>query len=405
MSDPAPTTERPRPKLELADIFRESGEEYCRTHFVTPAQRQVMRAIVQCRTAALGGHLDECDTCGHQRISYNSCRNRHCPKCQGLESARWAEAQLAELLPIEYYHVVFTLPDELNPLARSHPREVYDLLFATATQTLQAFAHRELGGELGITAVLHTWGQALQVHLHLHCIVTGGALTTDGGQFRRCRQGYLFGVLALSQEFRARYVAGLRRWAAAEAAAGASEQAGLERALEQLAEVLSEREFVVYAKRPMSGPRQVVEYLSRYTQRIAISNGRLESVGPGVVRFRWKDYRAGGVVKVMALPVMEFIRRFLQHVLPAGYVRVRHYGLLAPRQRAEKLQQCRELLGVPQREVPSGERSGEERLAELTGRDLRQCEQCGRGRMRRVAEWAWWGNPPVRAVSQERRAA
>jgi len=404
MSLPNVTSEVPRPTFELAQVFREYGAEYCRTHFVTSPQRKVMRAILQCRTAALGGHVDECETCGHQQVSYNSCRNRHCPKCQGLETGLWVEAQLADLLPIEYYHVVFTLPHQLNGLARAYPREVYDLLFAAATQTLLEFGRRELGGELGITAVLHTWGQTLQQHLHLHCIVTGGALAAEGGSFRRCRQGYLFGVLALSAVFRQRYVRGLEQWA--ERAGAKDEEGGrLSGELRRLAEVLGGAEFVVYAKRPMSGPRQVIEYLSRYTQRVAISNSRLESISQGVVSFRWKDYRAGGQVKLCQLPGAEFLRRFLQHVLPAGYVRIRHYGILASRGRREKLARCRALLAAREGEPRGVPPAAVEWLESWREMKRETCEQCGRGRMVRVGEWEWGVRPPPSVAVSERKAA
>jgi hypothetical protein len=264
-----------------------------------------MQAILRRRTAALGGHVEECHNCGAQRIAYNSCRNRHCPKCQRLEQARWVEQQVADLLPLEYYHVIFTLPQELNELARWQPRLVYDLLFAAASASLQESGQRKLGGESGVTAVLHTWGQTLQTHIHLHCLVTGGALSEDGQSFRRCRQGFLFGVEELSAVCRAHYCAGLRRWA--QTAAGAQWAAQVER----LAGELSELAWVVYAKRPLCGPQQTLEYVSRYTQRVAISNARLLELAEGVVSFRYKDYRAGGVSKIMHLPAHEFIRRFL----------------------------------------------------------------------------------------------
>jgi hypothetical protein len=399
------TTQALRPSLEVADIFRAYGSEYLRTHRLTEAQRRVMRAIVQCRTAALGGHVEECDTCGAQRIAYNSCRNRHCPKCQRLQQALWVEARVAELLPIEYYHVVFTLPHQLNELARWYPREVYDLLFAAASETLQEFGRRKLGGELGLTAVLHTWGQTLQQHPHVHCIVTGGALSQDGERFRRCRQGYLFGVQELSAAYRERYCRGLRHWAEEVAAAGWPPGVELAKRLEELAAELSEVAWVVYAKRPLCGPEQVIEYLSRYTQRVAISNSRLVECAEGRVSFRWKDYRAGGMSKVMRLPAEEFIRRFLQHVLPAGYVRIRHYGLLASRERERKLGRCRELLQAAEVERAERRETSAELLLRITGREVSRCERCGSGEMVKVAEWECGESPPVSLWPRERRAA
>ncbi len=399
------TTEAPRPPLEVADIFRAHGAEYLHTHRVTEAQRRVLRAIVQCRTAALGGHIEECDTCGAERIAYNSCRDRHCPKCQRLKQAVWVEERVADLLPIEYYHLVFTLPHELNELARWYPREVYDLLFEAANETLREFSRRELGGELGVTAVLHTWGQTLQYHIHLHCIVTGGALSVDGESFRRCRQGYLFGVKELSAVYRDRYCAGLRRWAREAVGVETPPGAPLAGRLEELARELSEVEWVVYAKRPLCGPEQVIEYLSRYTQRVAISNSRLIELAEGMVSFRWKDYQAGGTIKVMRLPAEEFIRRFLQHVLPEGYVRVRHYGLLASRERERKLARCRELLNAAESRREERKETSAELLLRLTGQDLAQCEQCGEGKMVRVAEWEFGERPLVGLWRRELRAA
>lgn len=397
MFAPAATTEDARPSLEVADIFREYGAGYLQTHHATEEQRRVVRAIILCRTAALGGHVEECGACGHQRIAYNSCRNRHCPKCQGLKQVLWVEARLNELLPIEYYHVVFTLPHEINELARWHPREIYDLLFAAASETLQEFGQRQLGGELGITAVLHTWGQKLQQHIHLHCIVTGGALSEDEQRFRRSRQGFLFDVEELSAAYRNRYCARLRQWSERLAA----EEAGWSMHVAQLADELSGVGWVVYAKRPMTGPEQVIEYLSRYTQRVAISNARLVGLEDGVVIFRWKDYNADGAIKTMRLPAEEFIRRFLQHVLPAGYVRIRHYGLLSSRERERKLNRCRELLGAPAKERVVRVETTVELMARLTGRDVRQCEQCGCGRMVVVSEWRAGESPPRLALRSQ----
>ena len=328
----------PRPLLELADVFRAGGEEYLRTHPVTLQQRRVLRAIVNCRTAALGSHTESCANCGQARIAYNSCRNRHCPKCQQHKQMLWTAQREAELLPIEYFHVVFTLPHELNAVARRYPRTIYDFLFAAATHSLLALGQRTLGGALGITAVLHTWGQTLQQHLHLHCLVTGGALSAAGQRFQRARAGFLGSVEALSASYQQHYVSALQRWAAT------TDDALLARELRDLTQRVAKTAWVVYAKRPMCGPQQVIAYLGRYTQRVAIGNSRLLSLTAERVRFRWKDYRAQGQVKAMELTHEEFTRRFLQHVLPTGYVRLRHYGLLASRGRAQRLARCRALL-------------------------------------------------------------
>jgi hypothetical protein len=313
-----------------------------------------------------------------------------------LQQVRWVEQQVADLLPVEYFHVIFTLPHELNEVARGQAREVYDLLFAAASGSLQELGERELGGEVGVTAVLHTWGQTLQYHVHLHCLVTGGALGAEGQQFRRARPGFLFSVERLSAVYRRRYCAGLRRWAKrVEAALGAH--------LVALAEALEERAWVVYAQRPVCGAAQVIEYVSRYTQRVAISNRRLLSLRDGRVRFRYKDYRAGSVWKVMELAAGEFLRRYLQHVLPAGYVRIRHYGLLASRCRAVKLARCRELLQVAARERRGEREASVGLLARLTGQDLTQCAQCGAGRMVALAHWEAGESPPWAGRAAVRR--
>lgn len=376
----------PRPPLEVADIFRAYGAQYERTHAVTTQQRRVMQAIVDCRTAALGGHVEACTNCGASRVAYNSCRNRHCPKCQQGKQALWVEARADELLPLEYFHVVFTLPHELNVWARRAPRVIYDLLFGAATQSLLRLGREKLGGRLGITAVLHTWGQTLQQHVHLHCIVTGGALGAEEQQFQRARPGFLGSVEALSASFQKDYLAGLQRW-------GQSlEQGEWGRAVAALVPVLEAQPWVVYAKRPLCGPAQVLAYLGRYTQRIAISNSRLLSLGQGRVRFRWKDYRAGGQEKVMELTCEEFMRRYLQHVLPPGYVRIRHYGILASRGREQRLARCRALLAAAPVTVRA--ETWSERLARWWGRAVDRCEKCEVGRMEVRSRWQGVGAGP-----------
>ncbi len=340
----------PRPPLELADVFRASGAAYEQTHPTTTQQRRVLRAIVNCRTAALGSHREPCANCGRERIAYNSCRNRHCPKCQQQKQLLWTAQREAELLPIEYFHVVFTLPHQFNAWGHRYPRMIYDLLFAAATQSLLDLGRRTLGGELGITAVLHTWGQTLQQHIHLHCLVTGGALSADGQRFQRTRAGFLGSVEALSEGYRQRSLTALQRWAKT------TTDPSLPRALRALVASVATVGWVVYAKRPMCGPQQVIAYFGRYTQRVAIGNSRLLSLTAERVRFRWKDYRDKGQAKAMELSCEEFTRRFLQHVLPPGYVRIRHYGLLASRGRAQRLARCRVLLQASAPPVPDMER-------------------------------------------------
>ena len=340
-----------RPRLDLADIVRAQGDAYRQTHRLTTVQHRALRAIAACRTAVLGGHRETCDHCGATRLTYNSCRNRHCPKCQTTAKERWLAARKADLLPIPYFHVVFTLPHALNALAQGNPRVIYRLLFGAVSATLLAFGRdpRHLGGTIGVTAILHTWGQNLSQHLHLHCLVTGGALAPDGARWMPARASFLFPVRALAIVFRGKFLAALQeaytqgelRFAAGTAplAHGPTFAAFLA----QLRAVA----WIVYAKRPFAGPEQVLEYLGRYTHRVAISNHRLVAITHDTVQFRWKDYADGDCVKVLRLTTEEFLRRFLLHIVPARFMRIRHFGLLANRRRTTVLARCRQLLAVP----------------------------------------------------------
>jgi len=338
------------PRVELADIVRTHGDAYRQTHRLATVQLRALRAIESCRTAVLGGHRETCDQCGAMRITYNSCRNRHCPKCQTAAKERWLAAQKAALLPIPYFHVVFTLPHDLNALAQGNPRVLYTLLFRAAADTLLAFGHdpRHLGGTVGVTAILHTWGQNLSQHIHLHCLVTGGALAGDGSRWTASRSSFLFPVRALAIVFRAKYLEGLRRACNAGQLTFVGGTADLADcgAFTAMLGRLRTVEWVVYAKRPFAGPEQVLEYLGRYTHRVALSNNRLLSLEDHVVRFAWKDYADHDRRKVMALAVDEFLRRFLLHVLPRGFMRIRHFGLLANRRRAAMVARCRQLLAA-----------------------------------------------------------
>jgi hypothetical protein len=376
-------------RIELADIVRVHGLPYRQAHRLTRGQHRALRAIVACRTAALGGHTEGCTVCGALRIAYNSCRNRHCPKCQRLAKERWLTARRAELLPVEYFHVVFTLPHALNPLAQGNPRVLYGLLFAAARETLAAFGDdpRHLGGEVGGIAILHTWGQTLVQHLHLHCVVTGGALARDGSRWIACKPGFLFPVLALAPVFRGKYLDGLRRACDRGELRFAGSVAGLAdpAAFGQFLATLRAHDWVVYAKRPFAGPEQVLEYLGRYSHRVAISNERLVSLDQGVVRFRWKDYARGNRVKPMALSAAEFLSRFLLHVLPGGFVRIRHFGLLANRGHAAKLTRCRALLAARPPEAPATAEPVAALMLRLTGLDITRCPVCRAGRLRVVA--------------------
>jgi len=370
-------------RLELADVVRDAGERFRQTHRLSGEQRRALSAIACCRTAALGGHIETCDTCGVSRAVYHSCRNRHCPKCQVLAKERWLAARCAELLPIPYFHVVFTLPHALNPLAQRFPRAIYGLLFAAAAATLQAFAHdaQHLGGELGITAVLHTWGQTLTPHVHLHCVVTGGALSPDRTCWIPAQPGFLFPVKALSKVFRGKFLAGL-------AAAMKRGQLPAEALSPVRRARLRRHAWVVYAKRPFGGPAQVLAYLGRYTHRIALSNDRIVALRDGVVQLRYRDYADGSRTKILHLSADELLRRFCWHVLPTGFMRLRHFGLLANRHRGAKLARCRALLGADPPAAAPAEVSTADAIEQLTGIDITRCPVCGEGRMHLTATWA-----------------
>ena len=378
-------------RVELADIVRAHGAAYQRAHPLCRAQRRALRAIARCRTAALGGHRAVCTACGAERITYNSCRNRHCPKCQRVATERWLAARRREVLPIPYFHVVFTLPHTLNPLAQSHPRLIHQLLFQAAASTLTRFGRdrRQLGGDLGGTAVLHTWGQTLTQHVHVHCVVTGGALAPAGARWIPARPGFLFPVRALTKVFRGRYLAGLRRafdrgeLHCTGGLAALAEPAAVAAWLDEL----RQQAWVVYCKPPFAGPEHVLAYLGRYTHRVALSNDRLLAVLDGRVRFRWRDYADGDRVKVMELEVDEFLRRFLLHVVPDGFVRIRHFGLLANRRRAAALAQCRVLLRQPPPPVELPE-TVRDLMLRVTGLDIERCPVCQQGLLRQVERLA-----------------
>lgn len=331
-------------KVELAEVFARHGAAFRSAHPLVPAQQRAMAAIAACRTEALGGHVERCDACGLIRYHYHSCRNRHCPKCQTLAKERWLAARRAELLPAPYFHLVFTLPHKINALAQGNPRTLYRLLFQSVADTLIEFGAnpRWLGGEIAATLVLHTWGQTLCQHLHLHALVAAGALHADG-HWIGARRGFLFPVTALSQVFRGKFLAALARAFDSQhfRFEGSTAQFTASAAQQRLLASLRQHDWVVYAKRPFGGPAQVLDYLGRYTHRVAISNHRLLSCTDTEIRFRYKDYAHGNRRKVMALAPTEFIRRFLLHVLPAGFMRIRHYGILANRTKRAKLAAAR----------------------------------------------------------------
>jgi hypothetical protein len=376
-----------QPQLEVAEVFREHEVEYLTAHGATAAQRQVLRAIQNCRTAVLGGHVEACNHCGHRRIAYNSCRNRHCPKCQGPACARWMQARAAELLPVPYFHLVFTLPSAFSPLALQNPRVVYGLLFQAASKTLLEVAAdpKHLGAEIGLLAVLHTWGQNLMHHPHAHCVVPAGGMSADGTCWIGCRKGFFLPVRVLSRVFRGKFIQGLKLAFAhgqLQFHGGLAELAVSDK-FEQLLDQAVRHDWVVYAKRPFGGPEQVLKYLARYTHRVAIANRRLIALREGQVSFHWKDYASGGQQRVMTLAAVEFIRRFLLHVLPSGFMKIRHYGFLANRWRAAKRHQCRRLLKVPEATPVAVEQTPPTEAPEASDSQPRSklCPHCGQGHL------------------------
>jgi hypothetical protein len=378
---------------EVADVFRRYGDAYREQYglSLSKAQRSAMTAIARCRTAALGGHVEQCDACGEQRIAYNSCRNRSCPKCQSLARAQWLEDRQAELLDTQYFHVVFTVPQEIAAIAFQNKVTLYNILFQATAETLRTIAAdpKHLGAEIGFFAILHSWGQNLSFHPHLHCVVPGGGLSPDGTRWISCRSGFLLPVRVLSKLFRRLFLQALEK---------AHHTGGLQffSALQSLREPAAFRRYldparrtnwVVYSKQPFAGALQVLDYVGRYTHRVAISNNRLLDIEDGQVRFRWKDYRVGSQQKIMTLGADEFIRRFLIHVPPHGFQRIRYYGLLGNRYRNEKLARCRELLCMTKPEPPptkaddSADADYRKRVEHLTGVALWECPGCRQGRM------------------------
>jgi hypothetical protein len=365
-----------RGRVELADVFRQYGESYSRTHWLSASQRKVMRAISVCRTQELGGHLDRCDCCGFERPAYNSCRNRHCPKCQSLAKAQWLEKQTCELLPVGYFHLVFTLPHELNRLILANKKMLLSLLFKAVSETLLEFGRSRLGGTLGIIAVLHTWDQTLKDHFHLHCLVPAGALAFDRSRWISARKNFLFPVKALSVVFRGKFLALL--------------QPNIDRRKLQVkneeVKIAQKKRWVVYAKKPFGSPHTVLDYLGRYTHRVALSNERILQIENEEVTLSYRDRKDGNRKKTMTLDAQEFIRRFLLHVLPDGFMRLRHFGFLANRSKKQALAQCRKLLDLDPALPQSPILSAKDQLVKITGVDLSRCPCCHEGTMITVGD-------------------
>lgn len=390
-----------RRPLEVADVVREHGDAFVshQSGRISTAKRRVLEAIGTCRTAAQGGHVEKCEACGHARIAYNSCRNRHCPKCQGLAREQWLAERQAELLPVGYFHIVFTLPRELSVVALHNPRQVYGLLLRASAEALLQLAAdpAHLGAQIGFVAILHTWGQRLDHHPHVHCLVPGGGLAADGSRWIPCSPRFFLPVRALGRLFRGKFLDYLR-------CAFERGELTLSGPLEQMRDVttfrsflgsLYDKEWVVYVKPPFGGPGPVLRYLARYTHRVAISNSRLLGMEDGKVRFRWKDYRCGGRHKVMTLAGVEFLRRFLLHILPDGFMRIRHYGFLANRNRARKLARCRTVLAASAAISPTAT------TTVANADDRLRCPACQRGQMRCTLVFRCWDAVVLAAILQD----
>lgn len=367
-------------QVELADILRRYGDAYLATHSLAASQAKAWRAIVSCRTEALGGHIERCDACGTTRHLYHSCRNRHCPKCQTRAKEQWTQARMRELLPVPYTHLVFTLPHAIDPIASGNFRIVTDILFAAASATLTEFGANPawLGGELAFSLVLHTWSQNLMRHLHVHALLASGALAADG-RWINSRRGFLFPVKALSKVFRGKFIAALKQAREAGRLRHADDDGKWKRLLTEL----RRHDWVVYAKQPLGGPAQVLEYLSRYTHRVAISNERLVSLDDGKVAFRVRDNANAGKKRIERLPAETFIGRFLLHALPGGFKRIRHYGILASCRKQDRLAACRRAL-----DVPPPDKTAVETVAAFMRRvasiDIGRCPCCRTGRLQVV---------------------
>ena len=376
--------------LEVADIFRQYGPIYRESQRLSRNHLRVMRAIEVCRTAALGGHKDKCDKCSHLEISYNSCRNRHCPKCQTLRKEKWIEARSEDLLPIQYFHVVFTIPSELNPLVSMNRKVMNDLLFRSVSETLAELANdpKHLGARIGVTGILHTWGQNLMDHPHIHCVVTGGGLSPDGSRWVSCRKGFFIPVRVMSALFSRKFLDLLKKCFTSDDLAFPGSISHLRQPgnFESFRRHLYHKKWVVYCKPPFDGAKGVLQYLGRYTHRIAISNNRILTIRDGNVSFLWRDYADGNRQKTMKLQAGEFIRRFLLHVLPPRYVRIRHFGLLANRKCKDNIASCREFLGTDKTVTKENDRqeTWQEQLLRICRIDVTACPVCKKGRMFRV---------------------
>lgn len=370
--------------IELQDIFQQYGQNYRDNNKLPLTHHKVMKSIENCRTSVLGGHVDECDECGYTRISYNSCRNRHCPKCQTLAKERWIEDRKDDLLPVQYFHVVFTIPDDINPMAFQNQKTVYSILFLSVSETLLELAgdKKYLGAQLGFISILHTWGQNLMHHPHIHCIVPGGGLS-NCSNWINSKKKFFIPVKVLSRKFRGKFLSYFKKAFNENSLKfyGTLQNLNFQLDFQSLINKLYGKEWVVYCKKPFKSAYHVVEYLGRYTHRVAISNNRIVKNENGCLTFKWRDYRDSNKEKLMTVKAEEFIRRFLTHILPNRFVKIRHYGILGSRNKRTKLILCKRLLGVTLPVTTKEKLSAAEMMLKLTGRDINVCPCCGKGRM------------------------
>lgn len=389
-------------KVELADILKTHIVDYQKTYTLYPEHYKIVADLLNCRTAFLGGHIDFCTECGEERISYNSCRNRHCPRCQYLPREKWIEARAADLLPVKYFHNVFTLPHELNPIILANKKTMLNILFKAVSETLLTFgknSKKSFKGKLGFISVLHTWDQLLKAHFHLHCLVPSGAVSENWQQWHPCNNKYLFSVEALSLVFRSKYIDHMK-------AAYKNNQLLLNGMLSplnhpakfnKLIGKLYKKNWIVYIKKPMGRPEFILKYLGRYTHRVAISNQRIISLKDGIVSFTRKNRKTNKIVKE-DLPAVEFIRRFLLHALPMRFVRIRHYGYLSSRNKKHNLAQIRKLIGVPAPIAKQNAASVQEMMMTLTGIDITLCPSCKKGKVKQLCKIPLYSGEPAHYI-------
>lgn len=373
--------------IEVQDIFNQYGDAYRDKHKLPQHILRAMSSIEFCRTFKMGGHIDECDSCGHVRISYNSCRNRHCPKCQTFAKEKWIEKRKEDLLPVGYFHVVFTIPEELNFMTLSNQREIYSILFKAVSETLMELSRdiKYLGAEIGFTAILHTWGQNLMNHPHLHCIVPSGGLSIDEKRWIKSKKDFFIPVKVLSRKFRGKFLYYLKKayFDGSIKCSGNIEPLKDKDVFRQFIDLLYKKEWIVYCKPPFGSAEHVFEYLGRYTHRVAISNNRIVKLENGMVTFKWRDYKDNNKQKLMTVTAEEFIRRFLMHILPKKFVKIRHYGILSNRNRNLKLKKCKRIIGIVPNlsKISIANLSSAELLLLLTGKDITKCPCCKNGKM------------------------